>query len=77
MAEKFKTTMSSKGQIVISKEIREELNLEPKQKFTEETKGTEIIIRPVLPLSSSKGILKGMGKMPTDEIIREVKKGWK
>lgn len=77
MAKKFETTMSPKGQVVISKEIRKELRLKPRQKFLEERRGTEIVIRPVLPISSSKGMLKGMESKPTKIVIKEVKKGWK
>ena len=77
MTRKFETTMSSKGQVVISKEIREELRLKSGQKFLEEKRGNEIILKPVMPISQARGILKGIDNRPTREIIKEVKKGWK
>jgi AbrB family looped-hinge helix DNA binding protein len=77
MTKKFETTMSSKGQVVISKEIRKELGLKPKQKFLEERRGNKIILKPVMPLSTAGGFLKGIDKRPTRIIIKEVKKGWK
>ena len=69
--------MSSKGQVVISKEIREELRLKSGQKFLEEKRGNEIILKPVMPISQAMGLLKGIDNRPTREIIKEVKKGWK
>ena len=73
----FETTMSSKGQIVISKDIREALGLKPGQKILEERKGNEIIVKPVMQISRAKGILKGIDTRPTKEIMEEVRKGWK
>ena len=77
MAGKFETTMSSKGQVVISKEIRKELGLKERQKMIEELRGNEIVLKPLMPISKAKGILKGMEKKSTRIIIKEVKKGWK
>ena len=77
MSKKFETTMSSKGQVVISKEIREELRLKSGQKFLEEKRGNEIVLKPVMSISQAKGLLKGIDNRSTKEIISEVKKGWK
>ena len=77
MPKKFETTMSSKGQVVISKEIREELRLKSGQKFLEEKRGNEIVLKPVMSISQAKGLLKGIDNRSTKEIISEVKKGWK
>jgi len=76
MQERFETTMSQKGQVVISKEIRKELGLKPKQKFIEERRGTEIVLKPVSSILAARGILKGMESKPTKLVIQEVKKGW-
>ena len=77
MAKTFETTMSSKGQVVIAKEIREELGLRPNQKFAERMVGNEVVLRPVLPLSKAGGVLKGIENKPTRLIIDEVKRGWR
>ncbi|MEK6968034.1 MAG: hypothetical protein AABX51_05375 [Nanoarchaeota archaeon] len=76
MKTKFETTMSSKGQVVISKHIRTEMGLFPNQKFVEERRGIEIVFKPILPISKAKGFLRGIEKESTSAIIKEVKKGW-
>ena len=73
----FETTMSSKGQIVISKKIRDGMGIKPNQKFIEKVEGNKIILIPVIPLSKAGVMLKGMDKRPTNEIIKEIKRGWK
>ncbi len=54
------TTISSKFQIVIPKDIREKLGLKPRQRFHVLEKGRTIILVPEVPLSSLRGIAKGM-----------------
>ncbi len=63
------TTISSKFQIVIPKEIRDKLQLSPRQRLQVLEKGGIIALVPEVPLKSLKGVLKGMNK--TD--IREKK----
>jgi AbrB family looped-hinge helix DNA binding protein len=63
------TTISSKFQIVIPKEIRDKLHLIPRQRLQVLEKGGIIALVPEAPLKSLKGVLKGMNK--TD--IREKK----
>jgi AbrB family looped-hinge helix DNA binding protein len=63
------TTISSKFQIVIPKEVREKLQLAPSQRLQVVEKGGVITLVPEVPLKSLKGALKGMSK--TD--IREKK----
>ena len=65
------TTISSKFQIVIPKDIREKLGLKPRQRFHVLDKGRTIILVPEVPLSSLRGIAKGMNTTG----IRE-KKEW-
>lgn len=62
-------TLSSKYQLVIPKEIREELHLEKKQKITIVAKDGIINLIPYQPLSGLKGFLKGMktGKLRKEE----------
>ena len=56
------TTISSKFQIVIPKEVREKLHLSPRQRLHVVEKGGVIILVPEAPLKSLKGVLKGMAK---------------
>lgn len=63
------TTISTKFQIVIPKDVREKLHLSPQQRLQVLEKGGVITLVPEVPLKSLKGALKGMSK--TD--IREKK----
>lgn len=54
------TTISSKYQIVIPKEIREKLHLSPRQRLQVLEKGGVISLVPEVPLKSLKGFIKGM-----------------
>lgn len=63
------TTISTKFQIVIPKEVREKLHLSPRQRLQVVEKSGVITLVPEMPLKSLKGALKGMSK--TD--IREKK----
>jgi AbrB family looped-hinge helix DNA binding protein len=56
------TTISSKFQIVIPKEVREKLRLSPRQRLQIMEKGGIITLVPEVPLISLKGGLKGMSK---------------
>jgi AbrB family looped-hinge helix DNA binding protein len=63
------TTITSKFQIVIPKEVREKLRLAPQQRLQVIEKGGIITLVPEVPLKSMKGLLKGMPK----ENLREKK----
>ncbi|MBH0197895.1 MAG: AbrB/MazE/SpoVT family DNA-binding domain-containing protein [Nitrospira sp.] len=54
------TTISSKFQVVIPKEVRDKLHLTPSQRLQVVEKGGVITLVPELPLVSLKGALKGM-----------------
>jgi AbrB family looped-hinge helix DNA binding protein len=54
------TTISSKFQIVIPKEVRDKLHLAPSQRLQVVEKGGVITLVPEVPLKSLKGVLKGM-----------------
>ena len=56
------TTISTKFQIVIPKEVREKLRLSPQQRLQVLEKGGVITLVPEVPLKSLKGALKGMSK---------------
>lgn len=78
MSRVFETVLSSKGQVVISKEIREQLGLKEKQKLLETVEDGKIVLRPVPSLHSLGGALKDspLGKKSTDQIMREIDEGW-
>ncbi len=54
------TTISSKFQVVIPKEVRDKLRLTPRQRLSVIEKGGVITLVPEVPLKSLKGVLKGM-----------------
>lgn len=54
------TTISSKFQIVIPKEVRDKLHLTPRQRLLIVEKGGVITLVPEVPIKSLKGGLKGM-----------------
>ncbi len=56
------TTISSKFQIVIPKEVRDKLHLSPQQRLQVIEKGGVITLVPEVSLRSLKGALKGMSK---------------
>jgi AbrB family looped-hinge helix DNA binding protein len=73
----FITSMSPKGQVVISKNIRIKLGLKPKDKLIETLKGNKIIIEKLPALSELGGTLKGMMKgKTTDQIMKFIDEGW-
>ena len=53
-------TISPKFQVVIPKEIREQLNLVPGQKVQAIAYGDRIVFIPVRPASELRGMLRGM-----------------
>lgn len=63
------TTISSKFQVVIPKEVREKLHLAPRQRLLVVEKGGVITLVPEVPLKSLRGALKGM----TTTDVREKK----
>lgn len=54
------TTISSKFQVVIPKEVRDKLHLMPGQRLLVVEKGGVITLVPEVPLKSLKGALRGM-----------------
>ncbi len=54
------TTISPKFQVVIPKEVREQLHLKSGQKMTVVVKGGVVSLIPEKPVESFRGFLKGM-----------------
>ena len=69
-------TVSSKGQVVIAKEIRDKLGIRKNQRVVERIEGGKIVITPLKRLSELGGSLKGKIKTPVKELMREIKEGW-
>jgi AbrB family looped-hinge helix DNA binding protein len=64
-------TMSTKGQIVIPAEIRNELGIEPGSRISISVEGSRIVLRPMLKVIEELcGITKG-GPSMADELIAE------
>jgi AbrB family looped-hinge helix DNA binding protein len=62
-------TVSSKYQVVIPKDAREEIHVEPGQKLSVIVKGGIIHYVPIIPLDKLRGFAKGMN---TDGLREEV-----
>ena len=65
-----RTTLSSKGQVILPKEIRDAHHWRPGTQFVVETQGDEVLLRPVLPFKPSRledvvGCLRWRGKPKT------------
>ncbi|MFH0862761.1 MAG: AbrB/MazE/SpoVT family DNA-binding domain-containing protein [Candidatus Altiarchaeota archaeon] len=72
-------TLSSKGQIVLIKDIREKLGLKAGDKFIEKVENDQIVLKPVKPLAELFGSLRNEGDFKgktTEEIMTEIKTGW-
>lgn len=72
----FEAKMTSKGQVQIFKEIREELGLDKEQSFIERVHEGKVVLEPVPNLASLGGILGKPGKKGIEQIMKEVKEGW-
>lgn len=73
----LETRMTSKGQVMILKEIREKLGLSKRQQFIERTEDNKVILEPVPNLVDLGGTLKSMGKNKSiKQLMKEVKDGW-
>lgn len=53
------TTLDDRGRVLIPREIREALALKPNQKLKVETRGNEIVLRPVIQVEKFSKELKG------------------
>ena len=74
----FRATLTSKGQIVIRSKLRKKLGLKPQQRFSERIEEGRIILEPLETPIELKGSLREMAEgKTTDELIKEVKEGWK
>ena len=51
--------VSSKGQVTLPAAMRAKLGIHPGTRINFEVRGTELVIKPELPMSAYRGILKG------------------
>ena len=65
------TTLSTKYQIVIPKEVRRELHLKPKQKFVVLSKNGVIQLVPKRSIQEMRGFLKG--KMSLEDALKDLR----
>ncbi|MFH1722209.1 MAG: AbrB/MazE/SpoVT family DNA-binding domain-containing protein [Candidatus Altiarchaeota archaeon] len=72
-------TLSSKGQVVIRKDIRKRLGLAPGTRFIELVQGENVVLKPVKSTSELFGVLKNSESFKdksTEEIQKEIDEGW-
>ena len=69
------TTISRKGQIVISKAIRDALNISPSDSFTVEAQGKNIVVKRLNSLDRIYGMFKAKKVITKKDIKDSYKKG--
>ncbi|MEK6970710.1 MAG: AbrB/MazE/SpoVT family DNA-binding domain-containing protein [archaeon] len=72
----FDASLSSKGQIVIAKELRDRLGLSQNQILRETVENGKLILVPVKRPSEMGGFLKGKMSKNAKQLIKETKSGW-
>lgn len=68
-------TVTTKGQITLPIEVRDQLDIEKGSRMVVLIKRGWIFMRPVKRLSELRGILKEVGKT-SEELIREIRQEW-
>jgi len=72
----FDANLSSKGQIVIAKELRDQLGLTQNQVLRETVENGKLVLVPIKRPSEMGGILKGKISKSAKQLIKETKSGW-
>ena len=73
----FETKMTSKGQVQIFKDIREQLGLSREQSFIERVHEGKVVLEPIPKLAALGGTLKDIARTKKiGTLIRETKEGW-
>ena len=67
--------VSSKGQIVLPSDVRNELKINKGQRMVMTVHKGVILLKPIKRLSEMEGIMKG-SKSDTENIIKELRKEW-
>ena len=69
---KAHAVVSSKGQVTLPAAMRAQLGIGPGSHIQFEVRGLELVIKPELPMSAYRGMLKGYNLDPADlEIEKE------
>ena len=69
---KARAVVSSKGQVTLPAAMRAQLGIGPGSHIQFEVRGLELVIKPELPMSAYRGMLKGYNLSPADlEIEKE------
>ena len=68
-------TVSTKGQIAIPADIRDELRLEKGKRMVVTVKNGVVVMKPLKNLSELKGVLSGVDK-DINKVIRELRREW-
>ena len=69
---KARAVVSSKGQVTLPAAMRAQLGIGPGSHIQFEVRGLELVIKPELPMSAYRGMLKGYNLDPADlEIEKE------
>ena len=69
---KARAVVSSKGQVTLPAAMRVKLGIGPGSHIQFEVRGQELVIKPELPMSAYRGMLKGYNLDPADlEIEKE------
>ena len=74
----METRVSSKGQLVVPKEIRDRLNLKEGRRVRVEEIGGTIVVVPIPknPVKALRGISKGLFKKDSVKLVRGLRKEW-
>jgi AbrB family looped-hinge helix DNA binding protein len=72
----FDACLSSKGQIVIAKELRDQLGLSQNQILRETIENGKLVLVPIKRPSEMGGFLKGKLGKSAKQLIKETKSGW-
>ena len=67
--------VSSKGQIVLPADVRNELKISKGQRMVVTTHKGVILMKPIKKLSEMGGILRG-SKLDTKKVIRQLRREW-
>ncbi|MEM3402457.1 MAG: hypothetical protein QW179_02180 [Candidatus Hadarchaeales archaeon] len=75
--EVFETTLTVKGQVVIGSKARKKLGLRPRQKLLGKIEKGRIVLEPLETPEDLRGTLGIARGRKTEELVKEIKEGWR